>query len=208
VPTNATIFYLIRHGQIDANVSKLWHGSTDSELNATGITQAEEMAKHVSDQHPEISAVYCSPLSRTHNTAIPLAKYLKLEAVPDGNLREYSIGDLEGTHFDELAENHQFFEEIASNQDYAPDGGESPNQVCTRMLESLRRLRQSHRGQSIAIVSHGAAIGIALAQLLDQRVYPFHDYHMVNTGYCKLNWSSDPYLEFFNSSDHLSSLAS
>ena len=204
--SSATVFYLIRHGEIDANVSKLWHGSTDSKLNSLGESQAEEMAKHVSAAHPEISAVYCSPLSRTHNTAIPLANRLNLEAVPESNLREYSIGDLEGTPHDVLAKKHRFFEEIASSQDYAPDGGESPNQVRNRMIETLERLRAVHRGQSIAIVSHGAAIGIALTQLLAKRVYPFHDYHMVNTGYSKLNWSSDPYLEFFNSSDHLGNL--
>ena len=201
---DSTIFYLIRHGQIDANIRRLWHGSTDSKLNAIGESQVEEMAKHVSGKHPEISAVYCSPLSRTHNTAIPLAKQLKLEAVPDHNLREYGIGELEGTHFDELTEQHQFFEEIASDQDYAPEGGESVNQVGERMLESFHNLRDRHQGQSIAIVSHGAAIGIVLTRLLDKRVYPFDDYHMVNTGYTKLNWSSEPYLEFFNVTDHLS----
>jgi broad specificity phosphatase PhoE len=206
VMTSETIFYLIRHGQIDANVLKLWHGSTDSHLNAMGLSQAEEMARHVSSQHPEISAVYCSPLSRTQSTALPLARSLKLDAILDANLREYSIGQLEGTHYEDLAKHHQFYDEIASNQDYAPEGGESINQVGRRMIESFNHLRERHQGQSIAIVSHGAAIGIALAQLLDDCFYPFNDYQMDNTGYSKLNWSADPFLEFFNSKDHLDSM--
>ena len=92
-----TALYLIRHGQIDANVSRLWHGSTDSPLNSTGEVQVEKMGKYVAEQHPDISAVYCSPLSRTRNTALPLAKFLDLEVVHDEKLREYAIGDLEGT---------------------------------------------------------------------------------------------------------------
>ena len=98
---------------------------------------------------------------------------------------------------------HKFFESIASSQDYAPEGGESPNQVCSRMVAALLRLRQRHQGQSIAIVSHGAAMGIALTHLFESRVVPFHEYHMVNTGYSKLVWSPEPRLEFFNLSEHL-----
>jgi hypothetical protein len=49
-----TTFYLVRHGQIDANVNRLWHGSTDSPLNQTGITQAEKMASKIFEKLQEI----------------------------------------------------------------------------------------------------------------------------------------------------------
>jgi len=201
---DSTTLYLIRHGEIEANVNRHWHGSTDSELNENGRRQAQQMALHVAKNHPEISAVYCSPLRRTFHTASPLAKRLNLDLQADADLREYSIGHLEGTPYEELMDKHEFFKSIASNPDYAPEGGESLNQVCLRVVAALTRLKKRHQGQSIAIVSHGAAMGIALTHLLDNRVYPFHDYHMVNTGYSKLVWSSEPILEFFNVSDHLS----
>ena len=199
----STILYLIRHGEIDANVNRHWHGSTDSELNENGRRQAQQMASHVADNHPEISAIYCSPLLRTLHTALPLAKRLNLDLEPEDDLREYSIGHLEGTPYEVLMDEHRFFASIAASQDYAPEGGESPNQVCSRVVAALMRLRQRHQGQSIAIVSHGAAMGIAMTHLLENRVFPFHDYHMVNTGYSKLVWSSEPRLEFFNVSEHL-----
>lgn len=201
----STTLYLIRHGEIEANVSRHWHGSTDSELNEKGRLQAQQMAVHMAHHHPEISAVYCSPLQRTFHTAAPLAKKLNLKLEAEDDLREYSIGDLEGTAYEVLMDEHKFFESIASSQDYAPAGGESPNQVCSRVVTALTRLRNRHLGQSIAIVSHGAALGIALTHLLENRVYPFHDYHMVNTGISKLIWSLKPRLEFFNMSEHLSS---
>ena len=71
------------------------------------------------------------------------------------------------------------------------------------MIEVLTRLAQHHHGKSIAIVSHGAAMGIALTRLLDNRVYPFHKYHMANTGYSKLTWYPVPKLEIFNACEHL-----
>lgn len=199
----STTLYLIRHGEIDANVDRHWHGSTDSELNENGRRQAEQMASHVADNHPEISAIYCSPLLRTLHTALPLAKRLNLDLEPEDDLREYSIGHLEGTPYEVLKDEHRFFDSIAFSQDYAPEGGESPNQVCSRVVAVLMRRRQRHQGQSIAVVSHGAAMGIAMTHLLENRVFPFHNYHMVNTGYSKLVLSSEPRLEFFNMSEHL-----
>ena len=104
---------------------------------------------------------------------------------------------------EEIITKHRFFEELAEDQDFAPDGGESPNEVCLRMIEALTRLGVRHTGEAIAIVSHGAAMGIALAHLLENRVFPFHDYHMENTGYSRLIWSSEPRLDIFNACGHL-----
>jgi 2,3-bisphosphoglycerate-dependent phosphoglycerate mutase len=198
-----TTFYLIRHGEIDANVSRRWHGSTDSELNENGRLQARRMAAYVAINHPEICAVYHSPLQRTLDTAIPLARALDLDPLPEKDLREYSIGKLENTRYEELHTKHDFFAEIAADQDFAPPDGESPNTVCQRMEGALTRLGKRHEGEAIAIVSHGAAMGIVLSHLLEDRVYPFHNYHMTNTGYSKLIWGAEPKLEIFNASEHL-----
>lgn len=198
-----TTFYLIRHGEIDANVEKRWHGSTDSELNDKGRRQAEQMASHVASCYPEISSVYHSPLQRTHHTAIPLARALNLEPISDECLREYSIGCLENTPYKELHAKHDFFTKIEADQDYAPEDGESPNGVCLRMIEAFSRIVECHHGNSIAIVSHGAAMGIVLTHLLDNRTFPFHNYHMANTGYSKLIWSPVAELEIFNACEHL-----
>lgn len=199
-------FYLIRHGEIDANVKRRWHGSTDSELNEKGRHQAELMAEYIAIHHPEISAVYHSPLQRTRHTAIPLAKKLDLEYLVEKNLREYCLGELEDTPYEELHTRHNFFAEIAANQDFSPEGGESPNEVCLRMIEAFTRLGKRHQGKAIALVGHGAAMGIVLSHLLDNRVYPFHNYHMANTGYSKLIWSAEPELEIFNACEHLAKL--
>ncbi len=200
---DSTTLFLIRHGQIEANVDRHWHGSTDSHLNALGKRQAESMAEFVTRAHPEICTVYCSPMQRTMDTASPLAARLGVDLIPEDRLREYGIGELEGTPYEDLADVHGFFEKIRTSQDYAPPGGESPNQVCLRIVQALEQLRARHVGEAVAVVSHGAAMGIALTHLLEHRVFPFHDYHMVNTGYSKLVWAADPSLEFFNRSVHL-----
>ncbi len=197
-----TSIILIRHGQIDANVDGRWHGSTDSPLNNLGLSQADRMAKHVSERHPEISAVYASPLQRTFNTAAPLAAALGLEVVADPRFREYGVGDLEGTLYSDLRE-MGFFSSIAQDQGYAPLNGESPRQVRDRMLEGFLQVAEIHSGESIAIVSHGAAMGILLAMLLNEQIFPFHEFHMDNTGFSQLHHDQNSVLKFFNNTAHL-----
>lgn len=197
-----TTIYLIRHGEIDANVSQCWHGWTDSELNQRGRVQAQKMGLHLAAASPDISCVYTSPLKRTLVTAQSLSNRLQFEPRIHDGLKEYGIGHLEGQPYQALQDDHQFFDLIARDQDYAPPEGESVNQVYTRMLGALEEIRANHMGETLAVVSHGAALAITLAGLLDGAPIPFHHYHMANTAITKLVWRDSPAIEFFNARDH------
>lgn len=157
---------------------------------------------YLSRVSPDISRVYTSPLKRTFATAQSLTSLFQLEPVPHDGLKEYGIGHLEGEPYQTLLNEHKFFDLIARDQDYAPPDGESVNQVCGRMLEALEEIRQRHEGDTLAVVSHGAAMAIALAGLLDGAPMPFHHYHMENTAITKLVWRDSPVIEFFNSREH------
>lgn len=198
-----TTIYLVRHGEIDANVARRWHGWTDSDLNDTGRLQARRMGAHLAALSPEISAVYSSPLRRTMDTARSLARLLETEPVTHDGLREWGIGHWEDQPYDVLRDKHKFFDAIAEDLDYAPPEGESINQVCSRMIGALEEIRARHAGESLALVGHGAALAITLANLLDGAPVPFYQYHMDNTGITKLIWRDRPVIEFFNVRDHL-----
>ena len=199
-----TRFLLIRHGEIDANAKRLWHGSTDSDLNAVGIRQAEQMGIEVAKDHPNIAQIYSSPLKRTYATASALGRASGINPIKLKGLREYSIGELEGTSYQSLNEDHDFFNSISQDQDFSPKGGESVNGVNQRMLDVLKELAREHQGELIALVSHGAAMAIALASLLKGSPHPFHEYHMSNTGVTQLDWSDKPVLSVFDDTSHLS----
>jgi len=199
-----TTIYLIRHGEIDANVNECWHGWTDSELNKRGRVQAQKMGLHLAAASPDISCVYSSPLRRTLITAKSLANRLQCDPVTHEGLKEYGIGHLEGQPYQVLKDEHKFFDLIAQDHDYAPPEGESVNQVYGRMRCALEAIREQHTGETIAVVSHGAALAITLAGLVDGAPVPFHHYHMSNTGITKLVWRDTPTIEFFNVRDHWS----
>jgi probable phosphoglycerate mutase len=197
-----TTIYLVRHGQIDANVEGRWFGSTDQALNALGQCQAAKLGNGYDGLFPLVSAVYSSPLIRTISTAEGLSGD-RLPVTTHAGLREYGLGELEGLHFDTLAVKYKFFEKNHQDQDHAPPGGESINQVRDRMLTTLQALTQAHVGESIVVVSHGAAMAIALSCLLRGNPYPFDDYHMSNTGVSTLVWDGAWNLLSFNDTRHL-----
>ncbi|MBV1878779.1 MAG: histidine phosphatase family protein [Pseudomonadales bacterium] len=200
-----TTFLMIRHGETNANKEQLWHGSTDTALNSLGLTQADNMGRKLGEKYSAISKIYASPLSRTMKTASALGKVIDKMPVAFAGLREYGIGSFEGQSMAALTDEHSFFASISSDQDYAPKGGESINQVRDRMLAGLGQIAAQHRGETIALVSHGAAMAILLAALFQGAPFPFDDYHMSNTGITQLDWPDThaPTLVSFDDTSHL-----
>lgn len=59
--------YLMRHGQTNGNIGNRLDGTTDTPLNHTGRGQAVVAAKEVAKL--KIDHIFCSDLSRAHETA-------------------------------------------------------------------------------------------------------------------------------------------
>lgn len=202
-PSPDTHLILIRHGQINANVEKRWHGWTDSSLNDTGKQQAERAAARIAEEHPDISVLYASPLQRTRHTAEAIARMLNIDLVLEPDLREYGIGVLEDEHFLDLEHKHGFFTRIRSDLDYAPEGGESINQVTQRIGSAFERFMQQHQGEKILAVSHGAVMALGLARLLHNNPLEWDRYYFHNTSVTEVTLGLTPQLLRFNCIQHL-----
>lgn len=180
-PRSKTHLILVRHGQIQANIDKRWHGWTDSPLTEHGRQQALLASRRLAEEHQDISAIYTSPLQRTRHTAQAIADALnKPVAIADG-LKEYGIGEWEGESFGDLHQKHGFFDRIRQDADYAPAGGESLSLVTNRITQALRELAARHRGEKILAVSHGGVMALALAAMLDKDPHAWGNYYFTNT---------------------------
>lgn len=198
--------YLVRHGQIAANVAAQWHGSTDSPLTAAGRRQAEAVAAHLRMRALEDGApvaVYASPLERTRHTADAIGDALGLPVEIDADLREYSIGELEGIHYKELADQHGFFTKVEADWHFAPPGGESIAAVSARVTAALARIEARHRGERCIVVGHGAAFGIALGQWFDNTPTAWTRYGLTNCSITELELHPQPRVLRLNDSRHL-----
>jgi len=198
-----TRILLIRHGQIQANIEKRWHGWTDSELTIEGRSQAKKAGQRLKKEHSDISALYCSPLKRTRHTADAIGNSLSLEVNEIEGLKEYGVGVLEGETLVDLLQKHDFFTQLNANPHYAPAGGESIHQVSTRVVDSLKMLAKTHQGEKIVTVSHGAAMALALANLLHDDPYQWGRYQFKNTSITELTFSDTLKLTQLNCTAHL-----
>jgi broad specificity phosphatase PhoE len=194
---------LVRHGQIAANTARIWHGSTDSPLTAHGHVEARRTAEYLARTRPGARALYTSPLQRTRQTAYAIGALLGLEAIAVPGLAEYGIGELEGTAYDVLLNEHKFFDQIRSDHHFAPPGGESPHQVMSRITAALSEIARTHRGEEVVIVSHGAALGLAMGMLIDGDPMGWQNYHMSNCGLGEIVLEPEPRLLAWNQTDHL-----
>ena len=194
---------LLRHGQIKANRQGRWHGSTDSALTLKGRIQAS-LTSRALRRSQEISAVYTSPLQRCKHTGRLATAHLPHQPKIIDGLAEMSIGDWEGEKYSQLQIDHQLTERCTKDPQWRPPNGESLADVALRMRNSFEQITQSHNDDStVVVVSHGAAMAIALATLLHGDPSKWSDYHFNNCSLTELKLGDEASLGQFNDCSHL-----
>jgi glucosyl-3-phosphoglycerate phosphatase len=150
-----------RHGQTTYNVEHRFQGQSDVPLNDVGLRQAAEAAPYLAAMRP--SAIFSSDLSRATATAAALARLTGLPVQLDKDLRERSGGSWEGLTEAEIRE--RFPVERAT---WSPPDGEPAQAVADRATAALERIAAgTPLGSTSVVVSHGAALGMAVARLLE-----------------------------------------
>jgi broad specificity phosphatase PhoE len=127
-----TRIYLIRHGETNLSAEDRFSGGTDVDLSEQGRWQAACLAKRLADH--KITAIFCSPMRRTMETASIIARPIHLPLETREGLREIHHGRWETMQRRDVEA--QFPEEYSSWQEdpftFAPEGGESGLMVMAR----------------------------------------------------------------------------
>lgn len=151
--------FLIRHGQTDWNIEDRIQGSYDSELNSTGIVQAEELGRILLTNNYKFSKIYSSKQKRAIKTAQIISDAVDMDYVIMRGLEEVNLGEWEGLTWSEAQD--KFPKEYAdwySNRRYTKSpNGESYQDVLVRVLEVLYKIINDNN-KDVAIVTHGAVI--------------------------------------------------
>jgi 2,3-bisphosphoglycerate-dependent phosphoglycerate mutase len=148
----------IRHGETDWNVDTRIQGQIDIGLNANGRWQAQRLGQALADER--IDAVYSSDLGRALDTARAVAQQAGLTVQTSTALRERAFGVFEGLTFADI---EQRFPDQARrwrlrDAGFGPQGGETLAEFYARAVAAVADLASRHRGQHIAVVTHGGVL--------------------------------------------------
>ncbi|MBN2080953.1 histidine phosphatase family protein [bacterium] len=153
--------YLIRHGQSEGNAQGVYQGTRDYPLSNLGCQQAAVLGSWLAERGVLPAAVYTSPLLRAQMTAEEIAAGLCIdEPVIRDELREFALGDLEGRTPDEAAAIYPDLrgQSLAQRGDFSPYGGESREEMRTRLGEFIAFVTENHQADDIVAVSHGGSL--------------------------------------------------
>ena len=148
----------VRHGETDWNVDTRIQGQIDIGLNANGRWQAQRLGQALADER--FDAVYSSDLGRAMDTARALAGVSGVPVQARTSLRERAFGVFEGLTFAEIEQRFPDDARRWRQRDarFGPQGGESLADFQARAVAAVADLAALHRGQHIAVVTHGGVL--------------------------------------------------
>jgi broad specificity phosphatase PhoE len=155
---------VVRHGESTFNRERRWQGqSQDALLSDLGWRQAACVADALAGSSAR--ALFSSDLTRSMQTAVPLAAATGLPIMPDARLREIDAGRWTNRLTDEV-----LLEEAdrvaAWNQSPAhtslPDG-EGLAQAQGRILAFIGSQIPTYAGQTVIVATHGAILQTLMA---------------------------------------------
>ena len=182
-----TRFYLIRHGETDWNKGGRYQGRTNIQLNDAGVEQARLLGERF--KYLPLDVVYVSPLDRAVATAEPVAVSHGLTHIKDEHFIEINFGEWEGHTIEELSEKFgraytDFFKDPFDH----PVPGEGSFQIAMeRAIEGFNILAERHKGQNVAIISHGGLLRVMLVGLLEMGDAFYRKTWMTNTSITMLD---------------------
>lgn len=152
-----THFYLIRHGESDANALGVVQGHSDHPLNKRGEAQAAAAGQWLADKG--ITSLSCSPLKRARRTAEIIAREARLpEPKADGVFIELDTGCFSNLSLPQIQERFpKLYEEFRYLSWGAVPDAESINELASRAVCAWGRLKEEalRTPGSVAVVSHG-----------------------------------------------------
>lgn len=156
--------YLVRHGETELNVKKVYYGSTDCELTEKGKEQAVSLKTAFASV--SLDRVLESPLKRAKTTTDLLLGEKEVPRLEDGRLKELDFGGWEGKSYTELQGDPLYEEWCREWKTTRPPRGECFLDLVQRVRSFYEDLLKREE-ERVLIVAHHAVLQQIMACLLD-----------------------------------------
>lgn len=164
-------WYLLRHGQTNANLLNVIQGGgqrLDLPLNDEGVRQTEFTAQALA--RAPLDCIFMSPSIRTKQTAQEILKRRKppVSSVILPDLLEINFGVLEGKKFEEA---EKLYPDLMKEYIMTPSScifpnGEKVANVIPRVNKAVNYMLTTDK-ENILIVSHGGILALIFVYLFD-----------------------------------------
>ena len=160
-----TTVYLLRHGDIRQDTIKRYIGQADIALNTLGRNQAFSWRRELAPI--PLRRIYCSDLSRAHETACIIAegRNAPVQALP--KLREINLGAWDGQAIDDVRRIYEgeYEKRGADMVYYRPPAGECFADVAARVIPLFEEIVRNSAG-NLLIVAHAGVNKVILCHIL------------------------------------------
>ncbi|MEZ5979998.1 MAG: histidine phosphatase family protein [Planctomycetota bacterium] len=164
--SDATLLYLLRHGEVDESWRSRIYGCLDVGLSEEGRHQARRSAEALTDV--ALGTVYASPLQRARFSGELVASGRGLEPVVLPDLREIDRGEWAGRTFSEIETSSPgalaAWHERPDRE--RPPGGESLTDLETRVVAALGGAIRRDRPTTAAIAAHAWVVRVLVCRAL------------------------------------------
>lgn len=164
--------YFVRHGEVE-NPEQIRYGRLPGfPLTEKGRQEIRETAGQL--ESAGIQAIFTSPLLRTKQSAQILSECLGLPVNCDDRLLEHDHGIYTGAKIEDYKANK-----------YWKYGGESLGDCGNRVLDFLEEVKGRSHYQTIAVVSHGGPIAMAILNRAGRTEEDYDSISLPMGGYLK-----------------------
>ncbi|MDQ4005142.1 MAG: MSMEG_4193 family putative phosphomutase [Actinomycetota bacterium] len=156
------LILLVRHAVTDVTGKRLYGRTGGISLSETGRAQADRLAERLSVV--PLDAVYSSPLERCMETATAIAAGRDVPVQTDEGILEIDYGTWTGRPFTSLSKT-RLWRQAHGNQPSAVrfPGGETLGEAQRRSVDAIIQIADRHDRGTVAVVTHGDVISLALA---------------------------------------------
>ena len=150
-------YSFVRHGHSISNRDNTFRCLEEEGYGLTekGKRQASALATRMKNIKPTV--IFCSPLTRTRETAEYIAETTGAKVVEEPLITELQVPEMHGKSYVDLmslATKSGVYHDLSKKM----GNGESYNDVFFRLLQFLDKVDQEHEGAHIVVVTHRAVI--------------------------------------------------
>lgn len=143
--------YVVRHGETEYNVKKVFQGHIDIPLNEVGERQAQETA--LKFKNMDIDKILVSPLQRAVQTARPISQITGVPITIEERLIERCFGDMEGCT---NREDWNIRMMLDYEKNYDIENIEPIQSLFKRIYNFLDEISEKYKDKKVVLVTHGA----------------------------------------------------